>query len=70
MQFEELGLNLTRNYSFTNTLNPDLHRAKHLFPEGIPCDQVIVDKRIEVIDFKIITQNISDHYGLSLTFKI
>jgi endonuclease/exonuclease/phosphatase family metal-dependent hydrolase len=70
MQFEDLGKNLTRDHKITNTLNPRLHRAKHLFPQGIPCDQVIVSSDIIVKNFLLVEEDLSDHFGLALQFTL
>lgn len=70
MQFEELGRNLTRENKVTNTLNPRLHRAQHLFPQGIPSDQIIVSEGVIVKKFEVIEKDLSDHFGLVLKFEI
>lgn len=70
MQFEEHGVNLTRKHNITNTLNPHIHVAKHLFPKGISCDFVFIPKSIKEIDFFRVDDNLSDHYGLHLDFYV
>lgn len=60
-----LGRNLIKEYHVTNTLNPRVHRAKHLFPSGLPVDYIITDRRIQVKNFFVETQvDLSDHFGL------
>lgn len=60
-----LGINLTKKYQITNTLNPRLHYAKNLFPSGLPVDYVITDRRLTVKKFFVEeTVDLSDHYGL------
>jgi endonuclease/exonuclease/phosphatase family metal-dependent hydrolase len=70
MQFEEFGSNLIKVNNITNTLNPRLHRAKHLFPTGVACDQMIISGSIETLDFSLIEEDISDHFGLKLEFNL
>lgn len=69
MQFEEFGRNLTRENKVTNTLNPRLHRAQHLFPQGIPSDQIFVSEGVIVKKFEVIEKDLSDHFGLVLEFE-
>lgn len=69
-QFETLGRNLTREYKITNTLNPNLHRCKHIFPKGVACDLVFTHPQIQVKKYELVTQDLSDHYGLFLEFEI
>lgn len=69
--FNNLARNLTVEYKITNTLNPDIHYAKHLFPKGIAVDFVFVEKSIKVQKFKLVDQpGLSDHYGFMLEFSI
>lgn len=64
-KLSRLGVNLTKRYRITNTLNPRLHYAKNLFPSGLPVDYVITDKRIMVKKFFVEDSvDLSDHYGL------
>lgn len=68
---EELGRNLVVEKGITNTLNPNVHAAKHLFPPGLGVDFAFVTKDITVKDFQLIdTPDLSDHLGLSLTVEI
>jgi endonuclease/exonuclease/phosphatase family metal-dependent hydrolase len=69
--FSRLGMNLTIKHNITNTLNPRIHYAKHLFPSGIPVDYVITDKKIRVDKFFVEeVADLSDHFGLVAEFKL
>ena len=69
--FAMIGQDLAYQKGITNTLNPRIHRAKGLFPKGLSVDYVFVSKEIAVKDFKLIdTPDLSDHFGLSLTFQV
>lgn len=64
-KLSHLGVNLTKRYRITNTLNPRTHYAKNLFPSGLPVDYVITDKRITVKKFFVEDRvDLSDHFGL------
>lgn len=66
---EAHGCNVTRKYGITNTLDSNLHKAKHLFPAGLAVDFVITHPTIEVIDLKKVDYTtLSDHIGLILHF--
>ncbi len=68
-QFDDLGINIGKLLRVSNTLNPRLHRATHLFPKGVDCDQVIVSRDIEILKFAVEhSVDISDHFGLVLEF--
>ena len=68
--FEDLGVNLTKLNNITNTLNPEIHGAKNLFPKGLAVDFIFVSKDIKVNEFKLINHpNLSDHYALLLDFR-
>ncbi len=63
--FSSLGVNLTKKYRITNTLNPRFHYAKNLFPSGLPVDYIIADRRLKVNEFYVEEKaDLSDHYGL------
>lgn len=68
--FDEIGVNLTKKYGITNTLNGDLHRAKHIFPRGVACDYIFVDSRFKVHDFQLVENGASDHHGLFAEIEI
>lgn len=66
-RLSRLGNNLIKQYKITNTLNPRTHRAKNLFPSGLPVDYVITDRRIRVKNFFVEEAiDLSDHFGLVL----
>lgn len=67
---DSLGKNLIRENNITNTLNPRLHKARHLFPQGLAVDFVFTEKSIRVRKFQIISEDFSDHLGLFLEFEI
>lgn len=69
-QFAPIARNLVESLGIRNTLNPSLHRAKQLLPEGIPCDQMFVSKEIDVYGMQVLQKNLSDHLGLELEFEI
>lgn len=68
--FDQLGKNLTSLHKVTNTLNPRLHKASHLFPPGLAVDYIFVSNTIEVIDFGVVEEDISDHLGLTAVVSI
>ncbi|MBS3905156.1 MAG: hypothetical protein KGZ39_07510 [Simkania sp.] len=68
---EPYGRNLTCEYGFSNTLNPHMHKAKHLFPKGLAVDFVFVHPNIQVHEYKKLDAvELSDHIGLTLDFSI
>lgn len=67
---DSLARNLIKENNIINTLNPRLHRIKHLFPEGLVVDFVYTEKSIRVRKFQVINENLSDHLGLYLKFEI
>ena len=65
------GHNLTAEHDVTNTLNPQLHKAKHLFPQGLAVDYIVTHPALQVKHFEVIeNQNLSDHRGLVVEFLI
>jgi endonuclease/exonuclease/phosphatase family metal-dependent hydrolase len=70
MQFEDISNNLVRSLGVRNTLNPRLHRVPALFPEGIACDQLFVSPEVTPISFSVVREDLSDHYGLAVEFKV
>ncbi len=71
MWFSTLAQNLVVEHGITNTLNPNVHAAKHLFPIGLGVDFAFVTKDIPVKDFHLVdTPDLSDHLGLSLTVNV
>lgn len=65
-----LGRNLTVENGLTNTLNPKLHSVKKLFPPGFAVDYIITSKDINVLDFKTVEEDLSDHIGLTAEFEV
>lgn len=59
-----LAKNLTTKFEITNTLNPRTHRAKVLFPKGVAVDYIFVTEDIDVENFSVIDEDLSDHFGL------
>lgn len=69
--FNSLARNLTTENQLTNTLNPNMHPAKHLFPPGLAVDYIFVSENINVASFKLIDDmDLSDHLGLLLEFEL
>ncbi len=62
--FETLSQNLTTKNHVTNTLNPRIHKAKHLFPPGFAVDYIFTHPRIRVTNFSVLDLDLSDHFGL------
>ena len=62
--------NLVVENGITNTLNPRIHSAKHMFPKGGAVDFVFVSRDIEVTQFTIVEEDISDHFALSTQLNI
>jgi endonuclease/exonuclease/phosphatase family metal-dependent hydrolase len=69
-QFEDISKNLVKALGIKNTLNPNLHRVPDLFPGGIAADQVFISPRILPVGFKVVREDLSDHYGLELEFEL
>lgn len=70
-QFEDIAFNLTKGMRIRNTLNGNIHRAKMLFPEGVPCDHVYVSPGIDVFGLQVERKrDLSDHYGIEFDFEI
>lgn len=66
-----LAVNLVTQANITNTLNPNVHAAKILFPIGLGVDFAFVTKDLTVTDFHLVdSPDLSDHLGLSLTVEI
>lgn len=68
--FDSIDLNLVKHYEVTNTLNPNVHPVKHLFPPGIAVDYIFVSPEIKVKSFRVVDEvDLSDHFGLLLEFE-
>ena len=69
--FEDLGQNLIRTKNILNTLNPNIHMIKHLFPPGLAVDQVFISKDIKVKSFKVLENiDLSDHLGIAAELEL
>lgn len=74
-QFEDAGLtSLARKYSVKNTLNPLRTKfSKQIFVDdpvsskngGVAVDNVFISKQFRESDFKVVMENLSDHYALN-----
>lgn len=69
-KIDTLARNLTAENHITNTLNPKNHRAKHLFPKGLAVDYIFTSKDINVTNFSVIDEGLSDHFGLTAEIKL
>lgn len=68
---DELGVNHSTRNAISNTLNPNTHRVKHLFPPGLAVDFLYSSESLQVSDFALIdTPDLSDHFGLSITVEV
>lgn len=70
---DTLARNLTTENKVTNTLNPKIHRASHLFPPGIVVDYIYVSHDIKVKKFFVVQDEkarFSDHLGLVVTCEL
>lgn len=65
-----LAINLTEKNNIHNTLNPRLHQVKHLFPKGLAVDYIFTSDDIKVKNFKVLEEDISDHFGLTAELEI
>ncbi len=69
--FSELGRNLTQENKITNTLNPNVHRGKHLFPKGLVVDYIITHPSLEAGNFRLVDKpDLSDHLGLAVEIAV
>lgn len=69
--FEALGKNLVKEYAVTNTLNPRLHKAKQLFPQGLAVDYIFTSRLLNVTNFSLIdAPDMSDHLGLMIEIDL
>ncbi len=67
----EFGKNLISEHGITNTLNPRVHRAKHLFPQGLAVDYIFPSLELKINEFRVINDiDLSDHFGLLLEFEL
>lgn len=64
---EKLGVNHAVNAGITNTLNPNVHRAKELFPKGVAVDFIFTSPDLIYENFSLVDKpDISDHLGLKI----
>lgn len=69
--FEMLATNLSKTHHLSNTLNPNTHSVKELFPDGLAVDYIFTSPEITVKDFQLVdTPNLSDHFGLKVEIEI
>lgn len=69
--FEEFGINLTKKHRIESTLNPNIHFLKQkTIEEKIAVDLIFVSDEINVLNFKRIDDDLSDHLGLFLEFDL
>lgn len=69
--FDTLGANLVTKFHIKNTLNPTLHRVKHLFPKGLAVDYIHIARSLAVSDFDLVdSPDLSDHYGLRVNITV
>ena len=69
-KLSNLATNLTKLYRITNTLNPQNHRVKKLFPPGVACDYIFTSPDIKVENFSVVEEDLSDHFGLTAEIEI
>ncbi len=66
-----LGKNLSESLDYPNTLNPNIHKAKHLFPKGLPVDYVYASTNVKIKHIRLVDElDLSDHYGYMVEFEI
>lgn len=67
--FEQLGRNLLKGKNIQTTLNPNEHYlGKEALENKIAIDYIFVSPEISFQKFELVTENLSDHYGLYLEF--
>lgn len=70
-KFDQLGRNLTTEYNIEYTLNPKIHYLnKEIILKKLAVDFIYISKNISLKKFELITQNLSDHYGLFIEFEV
>jgi endonuclease/exonuclease/phosphatase family metal-dependent hydrolase len=68
--FDEIGRNLSLEQGLTNTLNPQIHRVKNLFPAGLLVDYVYVSQGVKIERFEVKPIDLSDHYPSVAAFSL
>lgn len=69
-KIDALARNLISENKITNTLNPQNHRAKHLFPKGLAVDYIFASDELTITNFSVIDEGLSDHFGLQATIEL
>ena len=69
-KISSLTRNLTKENNVITTLDPKNHQAKELFPPGIAVDYIFTSKDITIEKFAVVDKNLSDHFGLQITFTL
>lgn len=69
-KINKLAHNLTTENQITNTLDPKNHRAKILFPKGLAVDYIFTSKDVQVNNFAVVDEDLSDHLGLKVEIEI
>lgn len=67
---EKYARNLLKEHNVTNTLNPRLHSATHLFPKGLAVDYIFTSPTIRVENFAVLDEDLSDHFALTATIEV
>lgn len=69
--FEKVGRNLISEFNIEYTLNPKEHfLKKEIIQKQMAIDFAFVSKDLTVDNFGLVTENLSDHYGLKLKIAI
>ncbi len=69
-EVSSLTTNLTQKYAVQNTLDPNNHRVKKLFPPGYAIDYIFITKDLKETAFAVVQEDLSDHYGLSAKIEV
>lgn len=69
-KLDKLARNLTSEHKILNTLNPSNHRVKNLFPPGVAIDYIFTSNDLQVENFSVVKEDLSDHFGLTVDIKI
>lgn len=65
-----LARNLIIENQIKNTLNPRLHHVKELFPKGVAVDYIFTSTDLQVKNFTVLEDDLSDHLGLTAKIEI
>jgi endonuclease/exonuclease/phosphatase family metal-dependent hydrolase len=69
-KINKFARNLTVENHVINTLNPNTHRVKSLFPPGVAIDYIFTSNDLSVKNFSVVKEDISDHLGLTADIEI